>query len=57
MEPTWGRSFSAAEMHPQGTWCGPWRNYVEAGSLAALACLRNRLNELDENLAIEIREW
>jgi hypothetical protein len=25
--------------------------------LATLACLQNRLNELDENLAIEIREW
>jgi hypothetical protein len=24
---------------------------------AALACLQNRLNELGENFAIEIREW
>jgi len=31
--------------------------YVEAPDLAALACLQNRLNELDENFAIEIREW
>jgi hypothetical protein len=31
--------------------------YVEAPDLATLACLQNRLNELDENLAIEIREW
>jgi hypothetical protein len=23
----------------------------------AFSCLQNRLNELDENLAIEIREW
>lgn len=31
--------------------------YVEAPDLATLACLQNRLNELDENRAIEIREW
>jgi hypothetical protein len=31
--------------------------YVEAPDLATLACLQNRLNELGENLAIEIREW
>ena len=31
--------------------------YVEAPDLATLACLQNRLNELDENFAIEIREW
>jgi len=31
--------------------------YVEAPDLATLACLQNRLNELDESLAIEIREW
>ena len=31
--------------------------YVEAPDLAALACLQNRLNELDQNLAIEIRGW
>ena len=31
--------------------------YVEAPDLATLACLQNRLNEPDENLAIEIREW
>lgn len=31
--------------------------YVEAPDLATLACLQNRLNELDENLAIEIRGW
>jgi hypothetical protein len=24
---------------------------------AAFCCLQNRLNELDENFAIEIREW
>jgi hypothetical protein len=29
--------------------------YVEAPDLATLACLQNRLNELDENLAIEIK--
>ena len=27
--------------------------YVEAPDLATLACLQNRLNDLDENLAIE----
>ena len=31
--------------------------YVEAPDLATLACLQNRLNELGQNLAIEIREW
>ncbi len=31
--------------------------YVEAPDLATLACLQHRLNELDENLAIEIGEW
>jgi len=31
--------------------------YVEAPDLATLACLQSRLNELDENLAIETREW
>jgi hypothetical protein len=31
--------------------------YVEAPDLATLACLQNRLNELGENFAIEIREW
>ena len=31
--------------------------YVEAPDLASLACLQNRLNELGESLAIEIREW
>jgi len=31
--------------------------YAEAPDLATLACLQNRLNELDENLAIEIRSW
>ena len=31
--------------------------YVEAPDLATLACLQNRLNELDQSLAIEIREW
>ena len=31
--------------------------YVEAPDLAALACLQNRLNELEQDLAIEIREW
>jgi hypothetical protein len=31
--------------------------YVEAPDLATLACLQNRLNELGQSLAIEIREW
>jgi hypothetical protein len=31
--------------------------YVGAPDLATLACLQNRLNELGENFAIEIREW
>jgi hypothetical protein len=31
--------------------------YVEAPDLATLACLQNRLNELGQDLAIEIREW
>lgn len=31
--------------------------YVEASDLASLACLQNRLNELGESLAIEIRSW
>jgi hypothetical protein len=31
--------------------------YVEAPDLASLACLQNRLNELGQNLAIEIRSW
>jgi hypothetical protein len=31
--------------------------YVEAPDLATLACLQNRLNELGQNFAIEIREW
>jgi hypothetical protein len=31
--------------------------YVEAPDLATLACLQNRLNEIGENLAIEIRGW
>ena len=31
--------------------------YVEAPDLATLACLQNRLNELGENFAIEIRGW
>lgn len=30
--------------------------YVEAPNLATLACLQNRLKEV-ENYAIEIREW
>ena len=30
---------------------------VEAPDLATLACLQNRLNELGENFAVEIREW
>ena len=30
----------------------PWLNVWPA-----LACLQNRLNELGQNLAIEIREW
>ena len=31
--------------------------YVEALDLASLACLQNRLNELGQNLAIEMRGW
>jgi len=31
--------------------------YVEAPDLATLACLQNRLNELGQNYAIEIRSW
>jgi hypothetical protein len=31
--------------------------YVEAPDLATLACLQNRLNELGQSFAIEIREW
>ena len=31
--------------------------YVEAPDLATLACLQNRLNELGQNLAIEIKSW
>ena len=31
--------------------------YVEAPDLATLACLQNRLNELGQNIAIEIRQW
>lgn len=41
----------------EGDWHGPWREHVEAGSLAALACLQHRLNELDQNIAIRIEQW
>lgn len=41
----------------EGEWHGPWRDSVEAGSLAALACLQDRLNILDQNIAIRIEEW
>jgi hypothetical protein len=41
----------------EGELCGPWRYYVEAGSLAALACLQDRLNALDQNIAIRIEDW
>ena len=41
----------------QGDRPGSNLTYVEAPDLATLACLQNRLNELDENFAIEIREW
>ena len=30
--------------------------YVEAPDLATIACLQHRLNELDENVRIEIRD-
>ena len=41
----------------EGELCGPWRYYVEAGNLAALACLQDRLNALDQNIAIRIEQW
>jgi hypothetical protein len=41
----------------EGELCGPWRYYVEAGNLAALACLQDRLNALDQNIAIRIEDW
>ena len=41
----------------QGDRPGSNLTYVEAPDLATLACLQNRLNELGENFAIEIREW
>ena len=44
-------SFEEGELH------GPWRYYVEAGNLAALACLQDRLNALDQNIAIRIEPW
>jgi hypothetical protein len=31
--------------------------YVEAPDLATLACLQNRLNELGEDIALEIKRW
>jgi hypothetical protein len=31
--------------------------YVKAPDLASLACLQNRLNELGESLALEVRSW
>lgn len=57
-----GRGASAHEplanlVFNEGEWHGPWRDYVEAGSLAALACLQNRLNTLDQNIAIRIEDW
>ena len=42
---------------PKGDRPGSNLTYVEAPDLATLACLQNRLNELGQNLAIEIREW
>ncbi len=44
---------------PRDKATGPGSNltYVEAPDLATLACLQNRLNELGENFAIEIRSW
>lgn len=50
-EPLANVVFNEGELH------GPWRYYVEAGSLAALACLQDRLNTLDQNIAIRIEEW
>jgi hypothetical protein len=41
----------------EGEWHGPWRDYVEAGNLASLACLQDRLNALDQNIAIRIEQW
>ena len=41
----------------EGEWHGPWRDYVEAGNLASLACLQHRLNALDQNIAIRIEQW
>lgn len=41
----------------EGNQPGSNLTYVEAPDLATLACLQNRLNELDENLAVEIRGW
>lgn len=41
----------------QGDRPGSNLTYVEAPDLASLACLQNRLNEIGENLAIEIRGW
>jgi hypothetical protein len=41
----------------EGPWHGPQRDYIEAGNLAALACLQHRLNKLDQNIAIRIEDW
>jgi hypothetical protein len=41
----------------QGDSPGSNLTYVEAPDLATLACLQNRLNQLVENLAVEIRRW
>jgi hypothetical protein len=41
----------------QGDRPGSNLTYVGAPDLATLACLQNRLNEIGENLAIEIRGW
>ncbi len=41
----------------QGDRPGSNLTYVEAPDFASLACLQNRLNEIGESLAIEIRSW
>jgi len=47
--------FLAENCHLKTGLSGP--RPAEAPDLATLACLQNRLNELGQNLAIEIREW
>jgi len=44
-------SFTEGERH------AAWYNYVEAPDLATLACLQNRLNELNQGVAIRIEAW